>query len=110
RGLVDFDQGQGWRGPVAHFDDLGADWGLKVAEVKALTDVVEWQLAIVTAVSPEGAEIGLQPGRDPGTDAVAKARETGFIPFAQMKWVKRVVGQKKGVNGADDVVRVGDVV
>src|SRR4029079_2954223 len=48
--------------------------------------------------------IGLQPPRDPGTGAVSADRETGFIPFDQMKWAG------KGKKGAAGVLSVGDVV
>ena len=54
--------------------------------VPALSDVVEWRLAVVLSVDGEKAEIGLQPARDPGTGAVGPDRETGTIPFEQMKW------------------------
>jgi penicillin-binding protein 1A len=110
KGLVDYDTERGYRGPVHHFDDLGADWGVTVAGVTRLADVVEWQLAIVTDVNANAATIGLQPPREEGTGAVGKARETGTIPFEQMGWVKRIVGVKSGPNSADDILKVGDVV
>ena len=53
-GLVNYDAGQGWRGPVAHSTIIGDDWGLNVAEVNALGDVIEWRLAVVTSVTAEG--------------------------------------------------------
>ncbi|MGB8896887.1 MAG: transglycosylase domain-containing protein, partial [Pseudolabrys sp.] len=37
-GLVRFDEAQGWRGPVTKINIAG-DWGVKLAEVKALADV-----------------------------------------------------------------------
>ena len=51
-GLVNYDQNQGWRGPVAHIDDLAPDWGPKVADVPPLWDVIEWRLAVVLSVTP----------------------------------------------------------
>jgi penicillin-binding protein 1A len=111
-GLVKFDENLGWRGPVAHFDDLGKDWGITVASVPALPDVVEWRLAVVLSLTPTEASIGLQPSRDPGTGAIAAARDTGTIPFEQMKWAKWAEGDKKAkpVKVAGDVLSVGDVV
>src|SRR5262249_29982681 len=76
-GLTNYDQGQGWRGPVQHFDDLGTDWGPKVADVPALRDIVEWRLAVVLSVTPQSASIGLQPPRVTGTNTVGAARDTG---------------------------------
>ena len=89
KGLVSYDVSRGWRGPVKHFDSLGDDWGVTVAEVTPLSDVVEWRLAIVLAVDQKGATIGLHPGREAGTNAVGKERVTAEIPAAQMKWVKK---------------------
>src|SRR3989441_8471064 len=37
-GLVRFDEAQGWRGAVSKVDITG-DWGVKLAEVKALSDI-----------------------------------------------------------------------
>ena len=64
-GLVRFDEAQGWRGPVAKID-ISGDWGVKLADVKALADVAPWRLAVVLEVSDQSARIGLQPGREPG--------------------------------------------
>ena len=37
-GLVRFDEGKGFRGPVSKID-IGGDWGLKLADVRAFADV-----------------------------------------------------------------------
>ncbi|MCB1499599.1 MAG: penicillin-binding protein 1A [Bauldia sp.] len=97
-GLVKFDRQRGWRGPVKHFDALGEDWGVTIADVPALTDVIEWQLAVVLGNGNGGIEIGLQPGHEQGTSKVSPERVTGIIPAEGMKWVKK---------GA---LKVGDVV
>ena len=89
RGLVKYDTSRGWRGPVRHFDEIGADWGVTVAEVPALADVVEWRLAIVLGVDQKGATVGLQPEREPGTNAVAKERATALVSAAEMKWMRK---------------------
>ncbi|MBN8996000.1 MAG: penicillin-binding protein 1A [Rhizobiales bacterium] len=110
-GLVKFDTAQGFRGPVTHLDDVtgSADWGPKLGGIPALSDVIEWRLAVVLSVDADKATIGLQPARDP-SGAIGKDRDTGTIPFDQMKWVKRIVGQKKAIKGADSILSVGDVV
>ena len=111
-GLINFDQAQGWRGPVAHFDSLGADWGVTIAGVHALSDVVEWRLAVVTAIGPTGASIGLQPGHVAGTTAIDSTRDTGTIGLNDMKWAKLASGpnQGKALKSVGDVLKVGDVV
>ncbi len=88
-GLVRFDRQRGWRGPVKHFESLGEDWGVTIAEVQRLTDVVEWQLAIVLETGGGRAQIGFHPGREPGTNNVAAERKTGVIPADGMKWAKQ---------------------
>jgi penicillin-binding protein 1A len=111
-GLVKYDENHGWRGPVQHIDDLSPDWGPKLAAVHALSDVIEWRLAVVLSVDADGATIGLQPSTEPGTGKVAPDREKGTIPFAQMKWAKWATGPKAGkaLKSPGDVLSVGDVV
>jgi penicillin-binding protein 1A len=106
-GLVRFDQTQGWRGPVAKID-LAGDWGVKLAEVKALSDVAPWRLAVVLEVSDQTARIGLQPGREPG-GFVSKERTVGILPLDGLKWAKtsgKVPTKVSQVVGAGDVVYV----
>src|SRR5437588_572061 len=64
-GLVRFDEAQGWRGPVTRLD-MALDWGAKLVDVKALTDIAPWRLAVVLEINDQAARIGLQPGREPG--------------------------------------------
>ncbi len=111
-GLTQYDQDKGWRGPVGHIEDMSGDWGPKVADFTALSDMVEWRLAVVLSVTPEAATIGLQPTRMPGTRAVGDERDTGTIPFKDMKWAKWATGPQNGkaIKGTGDVLKVGDVV
>ena len=111
-GLVKYDEERGWRGPVSRIESLAQDWGPQLAAVPALSDVVEWRLAVVLSVNADAAQIGLQPGHETGTNKVMGDRETGTIPFAQMKWAKWATGPNKGkaIKGADAVLSAGDVV
>src|SRR5215208_3020264 len=43
-GLVRYDEAHGWRGAVTKIE-LGGDWGVKLADVKALNDI-PWRLAV----------------------------------------------------------------
>jgi penicillin-binding protein 1A len=104
-GLVRFDEAQGWRGPVTKID-IGGDWGVKLAEVKALSDVAPWRLAVVLEVSDQSARIGLQPGREPG-GFVSKERTIGILALDGMKWAK-TGGKAPGKVG--QVVNAGDVI
>ncbi len=85
-GLVRFDENQGWRGPVTKIADSN-DWGVKLADVKALADIAPWRLAVVLDATDQSARIGLQPGRDPG-GYVSKERAIGIIPLDGVKWAK----------------------
>jgi penicillin-binding protein 1A len=104
-GLVRFDEAQGWRGPVTKIDIAG-DWGVKLADVKSLSDVSPWRLAVVLEVSDQLARIGLQPGREPG-GFVSKERTVGILPLEGMKWAKT---GGKPVGKVGQVVSAGDVV
>ena len=86
-GLVRFDETQGYRGAVTKLDLAAGDWGAKLADVQALSDVAPWRLAVVLDSNDQSARIGLQPGRDPG-GAVLKERETGTVPLDGVKWAK----------------------
>ncbi|MEQ9688830.1 MAG: penicillin-binding protein 1A [Bauldia litoralis] len=101
KGLIRFDRARGWRKPVKHFDEIGADWGATVGEVEALSDVVEWRLSIVLESSSNGLTVGLQPARLPN-GKLEEARETAVVPASQMKWA----GKRPSVG---DVVYVSKV-
>ena len=108
-GLVRFDEGKGWRGPLSQLDVSG-DWGAKLAEVRALSDIA-WRLAVVLDPGEKTAKVGLQPGRE-GSGALVKERETGAISADDMKWVKPTAGKDRGkpVKNLADVLKAGDVI
>jgi penicillin-binding protein 1A len=106
-GLVNFDESQGWRGPVTKIS-LDGDWGSKLADVKSLSDVDPWRLAVVLEVNDQSARIGLQPPRDPG-GAVAKDRQVGIIPLEGVKWTKPGASAKRGLR-VSEILAPGDVV
>jgi len=113
-GMLKFDETQGYRGAVQKLD-ISGDWGVKLADVKALSDV-PWRLAVVLEVNDQSARIGLQPAREPG-GAVSKDRLIGNIPIEGVKWAKASSGPERfkaparvtQVLGAGDVVYVEPV-
>jgi penicillin-binding protein 1A len=109
-GLVRFDETQGYRGAGSKIDIAG-DWGVKLAEVKALADVAPWRLAVVLETTDQSARIGFQPGRDPG-GAVVKEREVGNIALDGVKWAKAASGPTKGrvPTKVSQVLEAGDVI
>ncbi len=104
-GLVRYDEAHGFRGPVNKIDVSG-DWGPKLADVKGLTDVKPWRLAVVLEVSDKSARVGLQPGREPG-GFISKQRDVGIIPIDGVKWAK-VKG--RAPSKVSQVLNPGDVI
>jgi penicillin-binding protein 1A len=107
-GLINFDEAQGYRGPVGKMEIAG-DWGLKLADHKTLSDIDPWRLAVVLDVNDQSARIGLQPARDPG-GAVVKAREVGLIQLDGVKWAKPATGPSKPIQRVSQVLAPGDIV
>src|SRR3954453_15372964 len=107
-GLVRYDETLGYRGPVAKLDIAG-DWGVKLSDQKALSDVQPWRLAVVLETNDQSARIGLQPGRDPG-GAVSKDRLIGNIPVEGVKWAKPATGNRATPAKVTQVLNPGDVI
>jgi penicillin-binding protein 1A len=108
-GLVQYDEQLGYRGAVTKIDIAG-DWGVKLADVKALSDI-GWKLAVVLETSDQAARIGFQPGREPG-GAVLREREVGIVPVEGVKWAKAATGPARGRVPAkvSQVIEPGDVI
>jgi penicillin-binding protein 1A len=109
-GLVRYDEAQGWRGPVNKIDVSG-DWGLKLADVKSLSDVSPWRMAVVLETSDQSARIGFQPGRELG-GAVSKERQVGLITLDGVRWAKAASGPGRGrtPTSVSQVLSPGDII
>jgi len=109
-GLVNYDEAQGWRGPISKLDMKG-DWGAALADVKSLSDVSPWRMAVVLESSDQSARIGFQPARELG-GAVAKERQTGLITLEGVRWTKVAAAPIKGraAAGVSRVLSPGDVI
>ncbi|MDQ2954378.1 MAG: penicillin-binding protein 1A, partial [Pseudomonadota bacterium] len=109
-GLVKFDEAQGYRGPVAQIEIAG-DWGVKLADVKALNDIAPWRLAVVLETSDQSARIGFQPAREPG-GALLKERQVGLVSLDGVKWAKPASGPNrfKAPTKVSQVLPAGDVI
>jgi penicillin-binding protein 1A len=103
--LVKFDESHGYRGPVAKID-VNGDWGNRLADVRALSDVAPWRLAVVLETGDKSARIGFQPGREPG-GALSKEREIGIVPLDGVKWARK---RAKSPAKVSQVLNPGDVV
>jgi penicillin-binding protein 1A len=109
-GLVKYDVAQGWRGAVSKLD-ISGDWGVKLADVKSLSDISPWRMAVVLETSEQSARIGFQPSRELG-GAVAKERQTGIITLEGVKWAKPAAGPGRGKTptAVSQVLSPGDVI
>jgi penicillin-binding protein 1A len=109
-GLVNFDEAQGWRGPQNKIDVSG-DWGVKLADIKSLSDISPWRMAVVLETSDQSARIGFQPGRELG-GAVLKTRDTGLISLDGVRWAKAASGPTrfKTPTSVNQVLAPGDVI
>jgi len=109
-GLVSYDEQQGWRGSTSKLD-ISGDWGVKLADVKSLSDISPWRMAVVLETSDQSARIGFQPGRELG-GAVSKDRQTGLITLDGIKWAKPTSGAGRGKTptSVSQILAAGDVI
>jgi penicillin-binding protein 1A len=109
-GLVRFDENKGWRGAVNRIEVEGGDWGVRLADVRALTDI-RWRLAVVLETSDQAARVGLQPKRE-ASGQLSTERTVGIIPLEGMRWAKWATGPDAGkaLKSVKQVLSPGDVV
>ncbi|QOZ25259.1 penicillin-binding protein 1A [Bradyrhizobium sp. CCBAU 51753] len=109
-GLVNYDEQQGYRGAIQKLDITG-DWGVPLAEIKSLSDISPWRMAVVLESNDQSARIGFQPGRELG-GAVSKQRDTGIVTLEGVRWARALSGPYKGKNPSSvaQVLQPGDVI
>jgi len=110
KGLVNYDESVGWRGPVTKID-ISGDWGIKLGNVKSLSDISPWRMAVVLEANDQSARIGFQPGRVLG-GAISKDRDTGIVTMDGVRWAKAASGptRYKAPTKVTQVLSPGDVV
>ncbi|CAN5149590.1 penicillin-binding protein 1A [soil metagenome] len=86
-GLLRYDAGHGWSGPIATIDP-GQNWSSQLATSNKSVDYEDWQIAVVLSKSYDSATIGLRGGRTgtlPATAAQMPYRAAGTTAFVAMK-------------------------
>ena len=107
--LITYDQRRGYRKPITKISVEG-DWGVPLADVRGLSDVPEWKVAVVLETSAEGVDIGLQPAKEAGGQVVAE-RVTGRIAADDMEWAFRSADpDRESARSPQGVLSPGDVV
>jgi penicillin-binding protein 1A len=109
-GLVNYDEAQGWRGATSKLD-ISGDWGVKLADVKSLSDISPWRMAVVLETSDQSARIGFQPSRELG-GAVSKERQTGIVTLEGVRWARAASGPARGrtPTTVSQVLAAGDII
>lgn len=109
-GLVNYDEAQGYRGAL-HKIELTGDWGVRLADIKSLSDIPPWRMAVVLESTADSARIGFQPPRELG-GAVSKERQTGIITLDGVRWAKAASGPTrfKTPTSVSQVLSPGDVI
>jgi len=99
-GMQRYDRKWGWRGPVTTIDP-GEGWADRLKAVPPPPGLRQWLLAVARTVDDEGVAIGLADGTE------------GRIPFAELKWARKSLGDNKlgpQVAKPADVLQPGEVV
>jgi penicillin-binding protein 1A len=87
-GLLRFDRGRGWNGPLRHVEISGDNWQSALLNTNLRLDYLDWRAAIVTAVGGGSATLGFsngQTGSLPSYAAQMPVRGVGGTAFAALK-------------------------
>jgi len=87
-GLLRFDRGRGWSGPIDHKDIVGDAWLPALLNTNIGLDYDNWRAAIVTAVAQTDAGLGFSDGTTailPRAAAQMPVRGEGGTAFAALK-------------------------
>ncbi len=88
QGLLRFEGGRGWSGPLGHVEINGAAWQAALLNTNIGLDYDNWRAAIVTALTNEGATLGFADGSTgtlPRWGAQMPVRGEGGTAFAALK-------------------------
>lgn len=110
--LIKLDHGKGWRGAKTTLK-FTEGWQKAFAQMEAISDIPQWQLAVVYEVEKDKAHIYLQPHINDFGKIDANLSKA-IINGTDNKWAYRLLN-KNGVylrkaHGVNDILHVGDVI
>ncbi|KAB7740528.1 PBP1A family penicillin-binding protein [Parvibaculum sedimenti] len=111
KGLVDYDQRHGYRGPVASLKP-GENWQEALEKQKFAEDLAPWTLGVVLDLSPTAVKIGLRPEKLPNGKFSTDVK-TGTIAFADMSWARKSIKDVylgPVLKQPSDALAIGDVI
>ncbi|MFC3579435.1 penicillin-binding protein 1A [Sphingomonas hylomeconis] len=92
-GLLRFERGRGWSGPLLHVDIAGDNWQSAMLNTNIGLDYRDWRPAIVTATGASAATLGFSNG------------QTGELP----RWAAQMPVRGQG-GSAFNALEVGDII
>ena len=84
-GLLRYDRGRGWGGPIDHRDIDGSNWQQALLNTNIALDYSDWRVAIVIAKAADAAQLGFATGETgtlPRWGAQMPVRGVGGTAFA----------------------------
>jgi penicillin-binding protein 1A len=87
-GLLRYDRGRGWSGPLRHVEMPGGNWQTALLNTNISLDYSDWRAAIVIALDANAATIGFADGKTallPRYAAQMPVRGEGGTAFAAFK-------------------------
>ncbi|WP_333947758.1 penicillin-binding protein 1A [Candidatus Liberibacter brunswickensis] len=108
-GLINYDQNDGFRGPITHID-LKTDWGNSLASIPTLNDVPEWNIAVVLEVSNSHITIGIRPTIG-SNGKLSIERKKDIITIDSMRWAYNHLNKDPSLEPENrKVLSPGDVI
>lgn len=108
-GLVNYDQRDGFRGPIKKID-LKKEWGHALASISSLYDVPEWNIAVVLEVSNSHVTIGLRPTIE-SNGKITTERKKGVIEVDSIRWAYNSLSKNQNSEQEPrNILSPGDVI
>jgi len=101
-GLLRFDAGRGWSGPVGHIK-IDNGWERELAASYIDVDYADWRVAVIVSRTSTDAQLGFADGSTgtlPASAAQSPYRKTGGPAFSAMKPGDLIVVARNGSNWA----------